>query len=46
MAQSGSRFQASRNERTASVFAKEYINCMPWVKNRCASSFSDEIGNV
>ena len=43
MAQFGSRFQASRNERIASGFAKAYIIWKPWSKNACASLFDDEM---
>ncbi len=46
MAQLGSRFQASRNERIASGFAKAYIIWKPWSKNACASLFDDDIGRV
>ena len=46
MAQSGSRFHASRNDRTASGLAKEYIIWKPWSKNACASRFVDDIGLV
>ena len=46
MAQFGSRFQASRNERIASGLAKAYIIWKPWSKNACASLFDDEIGRV
>ena len=45
MAQSGSSAHAARNDRTASTLAKAYINCMPWSKNCCAFSLSEEIGN-
>src|SRR4026209_914038 len=46
MAQSGSRFHASRNDRTASAFAKAYIIWTPWLKNSWASGFDVEIGRA
>src|SRR5215218_2857239 len=46
MAQSGSRFHASRKDRTASGFAKEYIIWKPWLKNAWASLLVDEIGRA
>ena len=46
MAQFGSRFHASRNERIASGLAKAYIIWKPWSKNACASLFDEEIGRV
>ena len=46
MAQFGSRFHASRNERIASGLANAYIIWKPWSKNACASLFDDEIGRV
>ena len=46
MAQSGSRFHASRNDRTASGLANAYIIWKPWSKNACASAFFVEIGRV
>ena len=38
MAQLGSRFHASRNERTASGFANDHIIWKPWLKNAWASA--------
>src|SRR3954469_11670771 len=46
MAHSGSRFHASRNDRTASGFANEYIIWKPWSKYACASFTFDDIGRV
>jgi hypothetical protein len=46
MAQLSSRFHDSRNERTASGFAKEYIIWKPWSKNAWASLFFVEMGFV
>ena len=46
MAQSGSCFCASRNERAASTLAKAYINWKPWLKYCCASTLVDEMGRV
>ena len=46
MAQFGSRFHASRNERIASGLAKAYIIWKPWSKNACASLFDEDIGCV
>ena len=46
IAHSGSRFHASRNERTASSLAKANIIWKPWSKNAWASLLVDEIGRV
>jgi hypothetical protein len=43
MAQFASRFHDSRNDRTASGLANEYIIWKPWSKNACASAFVVEI---
>ena len=46
MAQLGSRFQDSRNDRTASGLANAYIIWKPWSKNAWASLLDEEIGRV